>query len=79
MSAVVKRGWRPSRAQVFVGVLVLLSVWTAAASEWMGKDCEFVPQSYGLVLMYGAPEQYEGCMWSPGGMEYTHHYGEWVS
>lgn len=74
MSEVERRGWRPSRTQKIIGVLVLLIVWTAAAGRWTDKGCGFVPQSYGLVLTHGAPERYEGCEDEPGGPEYTDDY-----
>jgi hypothetical protein len=73
MSESVRRGWRPSRTQKIVGVLVLLVVWTTAAGRWTDKDCG-LGQSYGLVLTHGAPERWEGCEDEPGGPEYTDDY-----
>lgn len=74
MSETVSRGWRPSRTQKIVGVLVLLIVWTAVAGRWADKGCDLVPQSYGLVLTHGAPERWEGCEDEPGGPVYTDDY-----
>lgn len=73
MSEQEKRGWRPSRTQKIVGVLVLLVVWTVAAGRWTDKDCR-LGESYRLVLTHGAPERYEGCESEPGGSEYTDDY-----
>lgn len=66
-------GWRPSRTQKIVGVLVLLVVWTVAAGRWTDKDCG-LGMSYRLVLTHGAPEQYEGCEEEPSGPEFTDDY-----
>ncbi|WP_030188140.1 hypothetical protein [Streptomyces violaceorubidus] len=56
-----RRGWRPTRNQKIVGVLVLLLVWTVAANRWTDKGCQ-LGQSYRLVVTHGAPERYEGCV-----------------
>lgn len=73
MSDVVERGWRPTRAQKIVAVLVLVLVWTVAANRWTDKDCR-LGESYRLVLTHGAPERWEGCESGPGGSEYTDDY-----
>lgn len=69
-----KRGWRPSRTQKIVAVLVLLVVWTSLAGQWTDKDCDFIPQSYGLVLQHGTPDRDEGCEEEPWGTSYTDDY-----
>jgi hypothetical protein len=69
-----ERGWRPTRNQKIVAVVVLLLVWTVAANRWTDKDCR-LGESYRLVLTHGAPERYEGCESEPGGgSEYTDDY-----
>lgn len=71
--SVERRGWRPTRNQKIVAVLVLLLVWTVAAGRWTDKGCQ-MGMSYRLVLTHGAPERYEGCEDEPGGPEYTDDY-----
>lgn len=74
MGELERRGWRPSRAQKIVGVLVLLIVWTAAAGRWTDKDCR-LGHAYRLVLTHGAPERWEGCEEEGSGRsEYTDDY-----
>jgi hypothetical protein len=68
-----KRGWRPTRTQKIIAVLVLLVVWTVAAGRWTDKGCR-LGESYRLVLTHGAPERYEGCVKESGGSEYTDDY-----
>jgi hypothetical protein len=73
MSDSERRGWRPTRTQKIVAVLVLLIVWTALAGQWADKGCG-LPQGYGLVIQHGAPDRMEGCEDEPDGPEYTDSY-----
>ncbi len=55
-------------------VLLLLIVWSLAASQWQDKDCG-TAQSYGLVVShFGTPGHFEGCESEPGGPAYTDDY-----
>jgi hypothetical protein len=74
MSDSERRGWRPSRTQKIVAVLVLLIAWTAMAGQWADKGCDLVPQGYGLVVQHGTPDHDEGCEDEPSGPEYTDNY-----
>ncbi|MGW0948543.1 hypothetical protein ACWD4O_39135 [Streptomyces sp. NPDC002623] len=74
MSESEKRGWRPTRTQKIVAVLVLLVAWTAMAGQWADKGCN-LPQGYGLVVQHGTPDRYEGCEDEPSGPAYTDDYG----
>ncbi len=49
--------------------------WTFLASQWSGKGCDFVPQSYALVLSHGMPNGAEGCKAETDGPQYTDQYG----
>lgn len=65
---------RLTRNQKIVAVLVLLIGWTALASGWTDKGCDYVPQSYFLVLSHGTPNSNEGCEDEPSGPAYTDNY-----
>ncbi|MFI8962061.1 hypothetical protein ACIGO8_08090 [Streptomyces sp. NPDC053493] len=65
---------RLSRNTKIVAVLVALLVWTGLASGWTDKGCDFVPQSYFLVISHGTPDSDEGCEPEPSGPEYTDRY-----
>lgn len=68
------RGWRPSRTQKIVGVLLLLIVWTATANSWTDKGCS-LPQGYVFVISHGgSPDRDQGCEDEPGGPSYTDQY-----
>lgn len=69
-----KRGWRPSRTQKIVAVLVVLIAWTVMAGQWADKGCG-LPQGYSLVIRHGTPDRSEGCEDEPTGPEYTDNYG----
>jgi hypothetical protein len=68
-----KRGWRPSRTQKIVAVVVLLIAWTAMAGQWADKGCS-LPQGYSLVVQHGTPDRWEGCESEPSGAVYTDDY-----
>jgi len=48
--------------------------WTFLASQWSGKGCDFVPQSYALVVSHGMPTNSEGCKAETDGPQYTDKY-----
>lgn len=66
--------WRPTRRTKFVIAALLFIVWTLLAGQWDEKGCDFIPQSYGLVLTHGTPDRFEGCDDEPGGPTYTDDY-----
>jgi hypothetical protein len=66
---------RLSRSTKIVAVLVFLIGWTALASGWTDKGCDYVPQSYTLVLVHGTPDANEGCVEDAYGTSYTDRYG----
>jgi len=68
-----RRGWRPSRMQKIVAVVVVLIAWTALANQWAGKGCG-LPQGYSLVVQHGTPDRSEGCEDEPSGPSYTDDY-----
>ncbi|MDV5147193.1 hypothetical protein R1T08_24200 [Streptomyces sp. SBC-4] len=65
---------RFTRTTKTVAVLVVLLIWTALAGNWTDKGCDFVPQSYFLVVSNGTPDSNEGCEAEPGGTSYTDNY-----
>jgi hypothetical protein len=65
---------RFTRNTKIVTVLAILIVWSALASGWTDKGCDFIPQSYGLVLSHGTADPDEGCESEPGGPAYTDNY-----
>lgn len=73
MTTTETRGWRPTRNQKIVAVLVLLIVWTVMAGQWDDKGCS-LPQGYFLTVTHGSPDHDEGCEDEPGGPEYTDQY-----
>jgi hypothetical protein len=73
MSETEKRGWRPTRGQKIVAVLVLLIGWTALAGQWADKGCNLA-QGYSLVIQHGTPDRDEGCEDEPSGPSYTDDY-----
>jgi hypothetical protein len=73
MSEQERRGWRPTRTQKIVAVLVLLIAWTAMAGQWADKGCN-LPQGYSLVVQHGTPDRDEGCEDEPTGPTYTDDY-----
>ncbi|MEW2402142.1 hypothetical protein [Streptomyces sp. NPDC046862] len=73
MSESEKRGWRPTRTQKIVAVLVVLIGWTLLANQWAGKGCG-LPQGYSLVIQHGTPDRDEGCEDEPTGPTYTDQY-----
>ncbi|MER6092437.1 hypothetical protein [Streptomyces bluensis] len=68
-----KRGWRPTRTQKIVAVLVVLIGWTLLANQWADKGCG-LPQGYSLVVQHGTPDRTEGCEDEPTGPTYTDQY-----
>ncbi|MFF7211825.1 hypothetical protein ACFZAU_15040 [Streptomyces sp. NPDC008238] len=50
--------------------------WTFLASQWSGKGCDFVPQSYALVISHGMPANGEGCKAQSDGPQYTDQYSK---
>ena len=67
-------GWRPTRMQKTIAVVVLLLVWTMMANSWADKGCT-LPQGYGFVISHGGtPDRDQGCESEPGGPEYTDQY-----
>ncbi|MFE1903824.1 hypothetical protein ACFW96_09150 [Streptomyces gardneri] len=65
---------RFTRTTKIVATLAALVLWTALASGWTDKGCDFVPQSYGLVITHGTPDSNEGCEDEPSGPAYTDRY-----
>lgn len=68
-----RRGWKPTRTQKIVAVLVLAIAWTVMAGQWADKGCG-LPQGYSLVIQHGTPDRDEGCEDEPGGPTYTDGY-----
>ncbi|WP_406365268.1 hypothetical protein [Streptomyces sp. NBC_00645] len=74
MSDTAATGWRPSRTQKIVGVLLLLLVWTVVANSWTEKGCS-LSQGYIFVVSHGgSPDRDQGCEDEPGGPAYTDQY-----
>jgi hypothetical protein len=65
---------RITRRTKYTLVVLILIVWTFLAGQWTDKGCDYIPQSYGLVLTHGTPDHDEGCEPEPGGPEYTDQY-----
>ncbi|RSS59797.1 hypothetical protein [Streptomyces sp. WAC01280] len=65
---------RFTRTTKIVTVLAVLILWTALASGWTDKGCNYIPQSYFLVLSHGTADSDEGCESEPSGPVYTDNY-----
>lgn len=66
---------RVSRTGKAAIALVILIAWTSLAAQWTDRGCDFVPQSYMLVLTEGfTPDDNEGCEEDNFGTSYTSNY-----
>ncbi|MGW6566456.1 hypothetical protein [Streptomyces sp. NPDC054975] len=65
---------RLARSKKIVITCLLLIGWTLLASQWQGKHCDFIPQSYFLVITHGTPDANEGCEETTFGTSYTDEY-----
>lgn len=65
---------RLTRTTKIVAVLIALVIWTALAGNWKDKGCDFIPQSYFLVITNGTPDFNEGCAEDNGDTRYTDRY-----
>jgi hypothetical protein len=74
MSDAPGRRWPLKKSTTIVLAALLLILWTGLAGQWADKGCQFIPNSYGLVLGHGTPDRNEGCESEPGGPQYTDNY-----